>query len=69
MKFGARNKIAATVTSIKTDTVMSQVDLAVTGPITMSSVLTTDSMHDLNLKAGDKVRVVVKAIHVLLIRE
>ena len=69
MKFGARNKIEATVTSIKTDTVMSQVDLAVTGPITMTSVLTTDSMNELGLRAGVKVRVIVKAVHVLVVRE
>ncbi len=61
--------MAATVTSIKTDTVMSQVDLQVAGPIKMSSVMTTDSLHELALKAGDKVRVIVKSIHVLVVRD
>jgi molybdopterin-binding protein len=69
MKYGARNKISATVTEVKTGTVMSQVNLEVTDPIKMSSVLTTDSLKDLGLKAGDKVRVIVKAIHVLLVKE
>ncbi len=69
MKLGARNKIEAKVTAVKTDTVMSQVDLLTTGPVAMASVLTTDSLHDLGIKPGDKVRVIVKAVHVLLVRE
>jgi len=69
MKFGARNQIEATVRSIKTGDVMSQVSLEVAAPSTMSSVLTTDSLTDLGLKPGDKVRVVVKAIHVLLVKD
>lgn len=69
MKFGARNQIEATVRAIKTGDVMSQVSLEVATPATMSSVLTTDSLTDLGLKPGDKVRVVVKAIHVLLVKD
>jgi molybdate transport system regulatory protein len=69
MKFGARNQIEATVTTIKTGDVMSQVGLSIDGPSAMSSVMTTDSLQDLNLKPGDKVRVIVKAIHVLVTRE
>jgi molybdopterin-binding protein len=35
----------------------------------MASVLTNDSVADLQLKAGDKVRVIIKAIHVLIVKE
>ncbi|MBA3461834.1 MAG: TOBE domain-containing protein [Deltaproteobacteria bacterium] len=69
MKFGARNQIVATVGAVKTGDVMSQVELQVDGPSTMASVLTTDSLQDLGIKPGDKVRVVVKAIHVLIVRD
>lgn len=69
MKFGARNQIHATVTSIKTGDVMSQIKLQATGPIDLSSVLTTESLADLALKPGDKVSVIVKAIHVLVARD
>jgi molybdate transport system regulatory protein len=69
MKFGARNQIVATVGAVKTGDVMSQVELQVDGPSTMASVLTTDSLNDLGIKPGDKVRVVVKAIHVLIVRD
>ena len=69
MKFGARNQIVGTVTDLKKGNVMCQVGLDVEGPIKMSSVMTVDSCEDLKLKKGDKVRVIVKAIHVLLVKE
>ena len=68
MKIGARNDGQATVKAIKKDGVMAQVDLDVSA-MNMSSVLTADSLQDLGIKPGDKVRVVVKAIHVLLVKE
>jgi molybdate transport system regulatory protein len=69
MKFGARNQIEAKVAAVKTGDVMSQVTLQIDAPATMSSVLTTDSLTELGIKPGDKVRVVVKAIHVLLVKD
>jgi len=69
MKFGARNQIQATVGPVKTGDVMSQVTLQIDSPCQMSSVMTTDSLNDLGIKPGDKVRVVVKAIHVLVVKD
>jgi molybdopterin-binding protein len=69
MKFGARNQIEATVTTVKTGDVMSQVGLQIHEPSAMSSVMTTDSLNELGIKPGDKVRVIVKAIHVLVARD
>ena len=69
MKYGARNQIEATVGAIKTGDVMRQVELQVDHPSIMGSVMTTDSLRELGIKTGDKVRVVVKAIHVLVVRE
>jgi molybdate transport system regulatory protein len=69
MKYGARNKITAKVTSVKSDQVMSLVKFDVTAPAQMASVLTTESVQDLNLKVGDTVQLVIKAIHVLPVKE
>ena len=69
MKFGARNQIEATVSSVKTGDIMSQVQLSSTSPVELTSVLTTDSLNDLGIKPGDKVRVIVKAIHVLVVKD
>lgn len=69
MKYGARNKITAKVTSVKSDQVMSLVKFDVTTPAQMASVLTTESVQDLKLKVGDTVQLVIKAIHVLPVKE
>ncbi len=68
MKYGARNKITAKVTSVKKGDVMSLVKFDVTDPVKMASVLTTESAEDLDLKPGDTVELVIKAIHVLPVK-
>ncbi len=68
MKFGARNRIVAKVTSIKKGDVMSLVKFDVAEPSKMASVLTTESAEDLALKVGDTVELVIKAIHVLPVK-
>ena len=69
MKYGAQNKLAAKVVSVKTGDVMSLVKFKVTGPADMASVLTTESVEGLNLKVGDEVHLIIKAIHVLPVKD
>ena len=69
MKYGARNVIKATVKSIKSGEVMSHARFDVHSPVEMSSVLTTESVEHLDLKVGDEVELVVKAIHVLPVKD
>ena len=69
MQYGARNRIDATVTSIRSGEVMSLVKFDVPGPIEMSSVLTTESAEAMGLKPGDQGHQVVKATHVLPVKE
>jgi len=69
MKTGARNSIAGKVTSIKSDEIMSLVKFEVSVPHEMASVLTTESVKDMGLKVGDTVALVVKAIHVLPVKD
>lgn len=69
MKYGARNKIKARVTSVKSDEIMTLVKFEVTAAAEMASVLTTESAQDLGLKVGDEVSLVVKAINVLPVKE
>lgn len=69
MKAGARNDIIATVKSVKSGDMMSMVKLSVTDPCEMASVLTSESVQEMGLKPGDKVRVIVKAVSVLIVKE
>lgn len=65
--YGARNKIKAKVTDIKSDSIMSQVNFE-TASGQMSSVLTTESVEEMKLKLGDEVHLIIKAIHVLPVK-
>ena len=69
MKHGARNRIVGKVVSVKSDRVMSLVTFKVKGPVEMASVLTTESVKELKLRKGDRVLLVVKAVHVLAVKE
>ena len=69
MKYGARNQLAGKVVAIKRGTVMSQVDVSISSKANMSSVMTLDTLDGMKLKEGDKVKVIVKAVNVLLVKE
>ncbi len=69
MKYGARNCIQARVKSVKSDAIMSLVKFDVLSATQLASVLTTESLQELDLKAGDEVQLVIKAIHVLPVKE
>jgi molybdopterin-binding protein len=68
MKYGARNKVIAKVTSVKKGDVMSLVKFVVNAPAEMASVITTESVDDLELKPGDEVQLLIKAVHVMPIK-
>ncbi len=69
MKAGARNQLVGKVVDVEKGTIMAKARVKISAGAMMTSVMTVDSVKDLALKKGDKVRVVVKAIHVLLIKE
>lgn len=69
MKYGARNSVHARVKSIKKGDVMSLVKFDVVPPAAMASVLTTESLDELQIEPGDEVVLVIKAIHVLPVKE
>lgn len=69
MKYGVRNSLKATVTKVKQGDVMSQVECKLTELGSLTSILSTDSVRDLNLKDGDQILLLVKAIHVIPVKE
>jgi molybdopterin-binding protein len=69
MKYGARNALTAKVKSVKKGDIMSLVKFDVTVPAEMASVLTTESLEALKMKKGDQVQLIIKAIHVLPVKE
>ena len=68
MRVGARNRIVGKVTEIEKGKLMCLVKLDIPAKSTMGSVMTRESLKELELKKGDKVEVIVKAVNVLLIK-
>lgn len=69
MEIGARNRIEGEVVEVKRGTVMCQVKVRIAGGAHLESVMTIDSADEMKLKVGDKVRVAVKAVSVLLLKD
>jgi molybdate transport system regulatory protein len=62
---GARNQLTGKVTSIQRGDVMSLVKFEIAAPGRMASVITSESLDEMGLKVGQRVGLLVKAVHVL----
>lgn len=69
MKYGARNQIDGNVKTIKRGTIMAQAEVDAGGGVTITSVMTLDTLDELGLEEGDRVKAVIKAVNVSLIKE
>ncbi len=68
MKTSARNLVDGKVVKIETDKIMAIVKVEIQ-PATMTSLISKESVDDLNLKVGDRVKVMVKSTSVMIVKE
>ncbi len=61
----ARNRLVGIVTDVRTDAVMAQVQLRC-GPFVITSLMSSDAVHDLGLRPGCLAAAVVKATTVVV---
>jgi molybdopterin-binding protein len=64
----ARNRLRGVVSEVKTDGILAQVEIQVTEPGTMVALVTSDSIEELGLKAGDPATAIVKSTSVMVER-
>ena len=70
MKHGARNDLVGQVVEINRESgVMALAKVKVSGEFILSSVMTKESLDSLDIREGDQVRVIAKAVNVLLTKE
>jgi molybdopterin-binding protein len=69
MKISARNQIKGIITEIKPGVVTAKIVLDIGGGNKLSSVITMDSVNDLNLKVGDTVTAIIKSTEVMIGKE
>ena len=62
----ARNRFRATVTDVKTDGLMAQVEMVVSDPVRLVAIVTRDAVDDLNLRPGMQATAIVKSTNVMI---
>ena len=68
MKISARNQLSGTVTGTKLGNVMAEITVDVDAGA-IAAAITRSSAESLELKAGDKVTVVIKSTEVMIAKE
>lgn len=69
MKYGVQNQFVGEVFNIKKGEIMSEVIIEVGKDQYVTSVMTTDSLDEMNIKNGHRVKALVKAVNVVLVKE
>jgi molybdopterin-binding protein len=69
MKISARNQIKGKIIEVKPGVVTAKVTIDIGGGNRLSSVITMDSVEELNLKPGDQVVAIIKSTEVMIGRE
>lgn len=64
--FSARNRLRGTVTDVKVEGLMAQVELVVEDPARIVAIVTADAVAELGLTAGGPATAVVKATSVMV---
>jgi molybdopterin-binding protein len=62
----ARNRFHAVVTEVKTDGLMAQVEMVVSDPVRLVSIVTRDAVDELGLKKGMAATAIVKSTNVMI---
>jgi molybdopterin-binding protein len=62
----ARNRFHGTVTDVKVDGLMAQVELTVNEPMRLVALVTRDAVEELGLKAGMPATAIVKSTNVMV---
>jgi molybdopterin-binding protein len=65
-RISARNRFPGLVTDVQTDGLMAQVEVAVSSPVRIVSVITRSAAEEIGLKPGMSTTAIVKATNVLI---
>jgi molybdopterin-binding protein len=65
-QLSARNRLPGTVSEIKVDGLIAQVELVVTDPVRIVAIVTADAVEELGLRNGEPATAVVKATSVMV---
>jgi molybdate transport system regulatory protein len=65
-KLSARNRISAKITGIENGDITSLIKMVTTDPFGLTSIISTEAVVDLGLRAGDEVEAIIKSTEVMI---
>jgi molybdopterin-binding protein len=65
-RLSARNRFHGTVSEVKTDGLMAQVEVLIDEPVRLLAIVTRDAVEELELKPGSAATAIVKATSVMI---
>jgi molybdopterin-binding protein len=63
----ARNRLVGTVTDLRLDGLLAQVELVITTPARVVAIITRDALNELDLREGAAVTAIVNASEVMIV--
>ena len=66
MPLSARNRMRGVVKAVEKGEVAAQVKIEISGPATLTAMITKEAVEELGLKSGDKIEAVIKATEVMV---
>jgi molybdate transport system regulatory protein len=69
LKISARNKLKGVVKSVEKGDIVSKIKMEITAPTTITALISSEAVEELNIKSGDNVQAVIKATEVLVAKE
>jgi molybdopterin-binding protein len=66
LKLSARNQFKGKIISVEKGVITAKVKVEVTAPVTVTAVITKDSVEELGLKEGDEVVAIVKSTEIMI---
>jgi molybdopterin-binding protein len=66
LKLSARNGLQGKIVSVEKGVITAKVKIEINAPATITSVITKESVEDLDLKAGDTVTAIIKSTEVII---
>jgi molybdate transport system regulatory protein len=65
-KLSARNRLRARITNVEKGSITAKVEMMMLEPAALTSIISNDSVDDLDLKEGDEVEAIVKSTEVII---
>lgn len=66
MKLSARNQLKGKVVSVEKGVITAKVKVEVQVPLTVTAVITKESVEELDIKEGDEVVAIVKSTEIMI---